>query len=56
MQLLNEALYNSDEYLASKTQVTFEMWTKASNQNFHASYASAKPNTKAPSVGRTQNF
>jgi len=25
MQLLNEALYNSDEYLANKMRVTFEM-------------------------------
>jgi hypothetical protein len=48
MQLLNEALYNSYEHLASKTQVTFKMWTKESNPNFRASYASANPTQKHP--------
>jgi hypothetical protein len=35
---------SSDEYLVSKMRVTFEMWTKACNSNFHAPYTSA--NTK----------
>jgi len=46
MQLLNEELYNSDEYLANKMRVTFEMRAKACNFNFHAPYTSAKTTQK----------